>query len=63
MKKAFQEITDSLKAKQAKVKREFERTIDKKAQITGQRYTKDEAEKQIVKALAMLNKFYNYEPP
>ena len=43
MNKAYLSIVESIKQKQAKLCREFMRSCDKKACITGQKYEKDQA--------------------
>lgn len=43
MNQAYLSIVESIKQKQAKLCREFMRSCDKKACITGQKYEKDEA--------------------
>lgn len=47
----YDEIINSIQAKKAKLEREFDRQVDPKAIITGQRFPKQEAFRQIDSAL------------
>ena len=53
----------SLKNKKEKVEREFKRTLDPKAQYTGQKYHKDEALKQLDSVIFDLERLYKYKKP
>lgn len=63
MQDLYNEVILSLKNKKEKVEREFKRTLDPKAQYTGQKYHKDEALKQLDSVIFDLERLYKYRRP
>ena len=58
---SYEKILNSIKEKQEKLQREFKRSYDKKAALTGQKYLKEDAESQLENAVALIEKLFNYD--